>query len=61
MNETRAISCSLAEVLYKSLCKRREEGKTVYSSLLNFLKNPTKECDFDKDLNTTLIISELKV
>ena len=32
----------------------------MYSSLLNFLKNPNKEFDFDKDLNTTVIKSELK-
>ena len=37
-----------------------EERRTVYSSLLNFLKNPDKEFGFDKDLDTTLIKSKLK-
>ena len=32
----------------------------MYSPLLNFLKNPNKKSDFDKDLDTTLIKSELK-
>ena len=31
-----------------------EEIKIVSSSLLNFLKNPNKGSDFDKDLDTTL-------
>ena len=31
--------------LYKSLRKRIEERRTVYSALLNFLKNPNKESD----------------
>ena len=30
------------------------------SPLINFLKNSNKESDFDKDLDTTLIKSELK-
>ena len=34
--------------------------RTVYSLLLNFLKNPNKESDFDRDLNLTLIKYELK-
>ena len=46
--------------LYKSLCKIIEERRTSYSLLLNFLKNPNKETDFDKDLDLTLIKSELK-
>ena len=29
--------------------------RPVYSLQLNFLKNPNKETDFDKDLDTTLI------
>ena len=60
LNEIREINCSLAKDLYKSLRKRIEERSTVYSPLLNFLENPNKESDFDKDLNTTLIKSELK-
>ena len=32
----------------------------MYSSVLNFLKNPNKESDFDKDLDTNLIKSALK-
>ena len=32
----------------------------MYSSLQHFLKNPNKEWDFDKDLDMTLIKSELK-
>ena len=32
----------------------------MYSLLLNFLKNASKEFDFDKDFDTTLIKSELK-
>ena len=59
LNEIRAINCSLAKDFYKSLCKIIEERRTVYSPLLNFLKNPNKESDFDKDLNSTLIKSEL--
>ena len=46
--------------LYKSLCKRIEGRWTVYSFLLNFLKNPNKESEFGKGLDTTLIKSELK-
>ena len=60
LNEIRAINCSLAKDLYKSLCKRVEERGTVYSTLLNVCKNPNKESDFNKDLDTTLIKSELK-
>ena len=55
-----AINCSHAKDLYKSLRKRIEERRSVYSSLLNFLKNPNKETDFDKNLDTTLIKSKLK-
>ena len=50
----------LKKDLYKSLRKSIEERRTVYSPLLNFLKNPNKESDFDKDLDTTSIKSELK-
>ena len=32
----------------------------MYSTLLNFLKNQNKEFDFDEDLDTPLIKSELK-
>ena len=53
LNEIRAINCSLAKDLYKSLRKRIEER-------LYFLKNPNKESDVDKNLDTTLIKSELK-
>ena len=59
LNEIRAIGCSL--VKYKLLGKRIEERKTVYSPLLNILENSNKESDFDKDLDTTLIKSRLKV
>ena len=48
---------SLAKDLYKSLRKRIENRSIVHSSLLNFLKNPN---DSDKDLDTSLIKSELK-
>ena len=58
--EIRAINCSLAEDLYKSLRKSIKERRTVSSPLLNFLNNPNKESNFDKDLETTLIKSELK-
>ena len=60
LNDIRAINCSLPKDLYKSLRKRIEERRAVYSPLLNFLKNPNKESDFDKDLDTTLIKPELK-
>ena len=40
LNEIRAINCSLAKDLYKSLRKRIEERRTVYSPLQNFLRNP---------------------
>ena len=49
LNEIRAINYSLAKDLYKLLHRRIEERRTVYSFLLNFLKNPNKESDFDKD------------
>ena len=55
LNEIRTINCSLAKDLYKSLCKRIKEGRTVYSPLLNLVKNPNKKSDFDKDLDTSLI------
>ena len=42
---------SLAKDLYKSRPKRIVERRTVYSTLLNFLKNPNKDPDFDRDLN----------
>ena len=51
IHANRAINCSLAKDLYKLLRKIIEERRTVYSSLLNFLKNPNKESDFDKNLN----------
>ena len=60
LNEIRTINSSLAKDFYKSLRKRIEEKRTVYSPLINFPKNPNKESDFDKDLDTTLIKSELK-
>ena len=60
-NGIRAINCSFARDLYKSLGKRIEARGTVYSSPLNFLKNPNNESDFDKDLDTTLIEFKLKV
>ena len=47
LNEIRAINYSIPEDLYKSLRKRIEERRTVYSALLNFLKNPNKKFDFD--------------
>ena len=56
----RAINCSLANDLYKSLRKRIEERRTVYSALLNFLRNPNKESDFDNDLDKTIIKSRSK-
>ena len=55
-----AINCSLAEDFCKSLRKRIDKRRAVYSALLNFLKNPNEESDFDKGLDTTLIKSELK-
>ena len=60
LNEIRAINCSSAKDFYKSLCKIMEERRIVYSAKLNFLKNPNKESDFDKDFDTTLIKFELK-
>ena len=60
LTEISAINCSLAKDLYKSLRKRIKKRKTMYSPLLNFLKDPNKESDFDKDLDTTLRKSELK-
>ena len=57
LNENRAISCSIAKDLSKSLRKSIEERRTVYSPLLNFLKNASKESDFDM----TIIKSELKL
>ena len=59
-NEIRAINYSLAKYLYKSLRYKIDERRTVYSSLLNIIKNPYKWSDIDKDLDTTLIKSELK-
>ena len=52
LNKIRAINCSLD--LYKSLRKRIEERRT------NCVFTFTKFSDFDKDLDTTLIKSELK-
>ena len=60
LNEIRAINCSLPKNLFKSLRKRIKERRIVYSPLLNFLKNSNKGSDFDKDLDMTLIKSELK-
>ena len=57
ISEIRAINCSLAKDLYKSLRERIEERRTVYSPPLNFLQI---DSDFDKDLDTILIKSELK-
>ena len=57
LSKIRAI-LSLAKDLYKSLRTRIEGSRTVYSPVLNFPKNSNKECDFDKDLNTTLIKNE---
>ena len=53
LNEIRAINCSLSKDLEEDLEARR----TVYSSLLNFLKSPNTESDFDKGLDMTLIKS----
>ena len=59
LSEIRAEVLSLAKDWYKSLRTRLEGRRTVYSPLLNFRKNPNKESDFDKDLYTILIKSEL--
>ena len=59
INEIRAINCSLGKDLCKSLRKTLER-RTVYKPLLNFIKNPNKESDFDKDLDMTSMKSELK-
>ena len=56
MYDIRAIDCDFAKDLYKSLRNRVEERRTVYSPLLNFLKNPYKKSDLDTDS----IKSELK-
>ena len=47
LNEIRKINCSFAKDFYKSLRKRAEERRN-------------KGFDFDKDLDMTLIKSELK-
>ena len=57
LNEIRAINCSLSKDLEEDL----EERRTVYSSLLNFLKSQNKESDFDKCLDMTLIKSWKKM
>ena len=59
-NKIRAINCSLPKGLCKSLSKSTEERRTAYSSLLNFFKNPNKESNFSKNLETTLTKFELK-
>ena len=61
LNEIRAINWSLAKDLYKTLRKRIEERRNVYLPPLNFLINPNKEFDIDKDLDMTLIKSKLKI
>ena len=61
LNEIRAINCSVAKDFYKLLSKRIDACITVYSTLLNFFKNPNKESDFDEDVDTILIKFELKV
>ena len=53
LNDIRVINCFLIK-------KRKEETRTVHSPLLNFPKNPIKNSVFYKDLDTTLIKSELK-
>ena len=52
------INCSLVKDLFEPLRKGIEERITLYSLALNFLKNPNKKSDFDKDLDTTLMKSE---
>ena len=52
------LNCSFAKDLYQSLRKSREERRTVYSPLLNFLKNPNKESEFDNNLDMTITKSK---
>ena len=49
LNEIKAINCSLAKDLYKSLRKRIEERRTVHSPPLDFHRSSNTETDFDKD------------
>ena len=56
LNEIRAINRSLAKMYINQFAKeQRKERRTVCSPQLNFLKNISKESDFDKDLDTTVI------
>ena len=48
----KAINCSAAKDLYKSLHKGIEQRKTVYLPQQNFLKNPNIETDFYKYITT---------
>ena len=59
LNENKPINCNLAKDFHINHI-RIQERRTVYSPPLNFFKNPNKESDNDKALNTTLMRSELR-
>lgn len=60
LKEILTINCALSTCLYRSLRKRIDERRNVYSTLLNFLKNPNNKSEFDNNLDMVVIKTELK-
>ncbi|KAI8130534.1 hypothetical protein CVS40_0250 [Lucilia cuprina] len=60
LNEISKIDCKLSDELIKSLLKRIKERRTIYSTLLNFLKNPKLNSEFDNSTDLFVIKNELK-
>lgn len=59
LKELSSIKCPLSEELYKSLRKRIQERRTIYSTVINFLKNPSLKSEFDEDVSFHRIKKEI--
>lgn len=58
-NELTSMGCTLSDELNESLQKRIKERRTIYSTLLNFLKNPNLKSKMDEDFEMFLIKNEI--
>lgn len=59
LKELSSMNCNLSKEIHKSLSKRIQERRTVYSTLLNFLTNPSMMSEFDKTRNMYVIKMEI--
>lgn len=60
INEILKNDCKLSHNLINSLKNRIKERRTLYSTLLNFLKNPKLKSEFDNNFDMFVLKHELK-